>query len=106
MAGKRGKIDPVAVEALARIGCDVHDIAALLDCQPASLVRRHKAAFDRGRAQGLMTLRRHQWKAAEEGKVTMLIWLDRLWQARTAQQQAEDTTPPPKAYIGIDPEEV
>jgi hypothetical protein len=77
----KADIDIVAAERGASIGCTMEEIATLVGVGRRTLIDRVKVdpelreAIDRGREQGRTTLRRLQWKAAEDGNPTMLIWL-------------------------------
>jgi transcriptional regulator with XRE-family HTH domain len=74
-----------AVEKLSAIGCTLEEIAAVVGISKRQLIRREKdpkflAALERGRAQGRMSLRRAQWKAAMgtdtiPANITAQIWL-------------------------------
>lgn len=75
MARPRKKIDPVAVEKLAMIGCTVPEIAAYCDCSVDTIDRRFADLVKKGKEQGKSSLRRMQWKAAEAGNTGMLVWL-------------------------------
>ena len=75
------EIDYEAVEKLANLQCTQEEIASYLGCSVDTLTRNekfcgiYKAGLDRGR----MSLRRHQWKALEEGNTTMLVWLGKQY---------------------------
>src|SRR6185437_3724969 len=75
---------PIDIDLLRRcagIGCTMQELSTVLGVPRRTLYDRMeqdpniKVALDEGRAQGRVTVRRWQWKAAEEGNVTMLIWL-------------------------------
>lgn len=74
-------IDLDVVRRAASIGCTSEEIAAMLGIGRRTLFDRMeqdpdiKDAVDEGRAQGRVTLRRLQWKEAQAGNPTMLIWL-------------------------------
>lgn len=67
------------VERLAALGCTPEEIAGIVGCDVRSLLEQHRRTYERGRAAGRAGLRRLLWKAAGEGKVTILIWLSRQW---------------------------
>ena len=77
----RKELDLSLVEHLATIQCTDQEIAAALEVSPALITERKKndpeflKAYTRGREQGKRSLRRLQWKAAEQGNVRMLEWL-------------------------------
>jgi hypothetical protein len=74
-------IDMRVVERAASVGCSMPEIATICSIGLMTLYDRLKvdaelaAALERGRNEGKSTLRRMQWKLAEEGNPTMLIWL-------------------------------
>ena len=69
------------IENLAKIQCTEDEAAAILGVDQSTLNRflhKHKKAMDAwmfGVRTGKASLRRMQFKAAEDGNVTMLIWL-------------------------------
>lgn len=75
------QMDYVAIERAASIGCTKEEIAAVIGVSPATLYSRINddpsvvEAIERGSHKGKATLRRMQWKGAQEGNATMLIWL-------------------------------
>jgi hypothetical protein len=75
MARPRKRIDPEIVERLAMIGCTTAEIASVCECSSDTLERRFAAILRKGREKGKSSLRLMQWKAAESGNVTMMIWL-------------------------------
>lgn len=74
-------IDYAVVERAASIGCSKEEISAVLGIARSTLYLHMEtdleiqAAIDRGQDGGKATLRRLQWKGAEDGNPTMLIWL-------------------------------
>ena len=82
---KRGRpkieFDLEQVEKLAMLQCTYDELAAFFDCSKDTIINRMKddesfsAAYKNGLEKGKMSLRRMQWRAAESGNVTMLIWL-------------------------------
>lgn len=80
---KRGRgrpkadIDLKAIEAAASIGCTQEEIGYIVGCSDRTIMRREDAseAFQRGHAAMRTSLRRMQWKKAQEGNVAMMIWL-------------------------------
>lgn len=81
------EIDEKAFNALCKIQCTLEEISAVLGVDKKTLIlwckKEHGKTFsdlykDR-RAFGKMSLRRLQWKTAEEGNPTMQIWLGRNW---------------------------
>ncbi|MDE2472931.1 MAG: hypothetical protein KGL35_30520 [Bradyrhizobium sp.] len=74
-------IDNGQVERAASLGCTVEEIAVLVGVGRSTFLQRViddpdlAECLERGRAMGKSTLRRLQWKLAQEGNPTMLIWL-------------------------------
>jgi hypothetical protein len=77
----RKTIDYEMVEKLALLQCTQQEIASFLGMSVDTLYRNkrfcglYKRAVDKGR----MSLRRHQWRALEEGNTTMLVWLGKQY---------------------------
>ena len=69
------KVDPATVQALARIHCTYPEMAAVLNCDERTLRRRFARLIEKGKEEGKASLRRMQFKAAEGGNTTMMIWL-------------------------------
>lgn len=68
------------VENLARIGCTDEEIATILEASVDTLLNSNnkelfRNATKKGQAECKQSLRRLQFKAAQNGNVTMLIWL-------------------------------
>lgn len=63
------------IEDLASIHCTTVEIAVICGCSTDTLERRFMEVILLGRANAKSSLRRHQWKLAESGNATMLIWL-------------------------------
>lgn len=78
MAGRpKFIIDYEQVEKLASIHCTQQEIATFLGCSVDTLQHDEKfsAIYKKGLETGKMSLRRLQWKKAQDGNTTMLIWL-------------------------------
>ena len=83
MPGGRPKfiVDYSLVKKLAMIQCTQQEIANFLGCSINKLekdkefIRVYKKHIDEGR----MSLRRKQWRAADEGNTTMLVWLGKQY---------------------------
>ena len=77
----RIEIDYDAVEKLANLQCTQAEIAAWLGCSVDTLLRDEKFCeiYKSGLENGKMSLRRHQWRALEEGNTTMLVWLGKQY---------------------------
>ncbi|MEP7365798.1 MAG: hypothetical protein ABI972_21295 [Acidobacteriota bacterium] len=79
-AGKRAPINLQEVEKLAALQCTDEEIAGWFNVSVRTIERRKKnskfrAAMERGRAKGKISIRRMQMRMLEEGNSTMGIWL-------------------------------
>jgi hypothetical protein len=80
------------IENLAKIQCTEDEAAAILGVDQATFNRflhKHKKAmelWELGARTGKASLRRMQFKAAEDGNVTMLIWLGKQFLGQKDQQ--------------------
>lgn len=68
------------LENLARIQCTQREIAAVFGVDDATVERwyadpKFREIADRGKNEGLVSLRRAQFQAALKGNITMQIWL-------------------------------
>lgn len=90
---KRGRpkkeIDLATVEKLAAMQCTQEEIAQFFDVSVRTLQRNPDFchAFKKGIDTGKMSLRRLQWKAAEKGNTTALIWLGKQYLGQTENPQ-------------------
>ena len=77
----KSQIDLGVIERGASIGCSRDELAALCGFARSTFYKylaedpAVQEAIDRGASKGQATLRRLQWKGAEEGNATMLVWL-------------------------------
>lgn len=72
---KKFKIDPEQVEKLASFGCTNTEIASFFGCDKSLITKSYSTNVAKGRDKGKIRLRQLQWKAADRGNVSMLIWL-------------------------------
>jgi hypothetical protein len=89
-------IDEEKVARLARDGASNREIAALVGCDEGTIRGRFSALVTKKRAERRVWLRARQNKSADEGNVTMLIWLGKqeLDQADKAPAQPPSEDPP------------
>ena len=75
------KIDYDLVTKLAMIQCTEEEIAHILEITPRTLQKNKKflRIFHGKKKAGKSSLRRMQWKAAEDGNATILIWLGKQY---------------------------
>lgn len=90
MARPKLKLDAGTIERLAAIACTTQEIADVLECSPDTIERRFAGCLKKGRATARTSLRRMQWKAAEKGNATLLIWLGKQLLGQTDQPAGED----------------
>ena len=72
---KEHDLDKDKVEQLASFGCTNSEISSFFGCSDTTLTRNYGENLTKGRDKGKIRLRQMQWKAADKGNVTMLIWL-------------------------------
>ena len=72
---KKYNIDTEQLEKLAGFGCTNTEIASFFNVSERTIRRSYAEYLTKGRDKGKIRLRQMQWKAAESGNVTMLIWL-------------------------------
>jgi hypothetical protein len=100
------KIDPEQVRRLAMIQCTLAEMCAVLDCDENLLIRRFGKVIQKGKESGKASVRRMQYKAAQDGNVAMLIWLGKmlLGQKESINQQLTDGEGKPLRYVIAVPE--
>lgn len=89
------------LSGLGNIQCTTKEAAAVLGVSEPTFIaflKRYQKArevFDAGKETGRASLRRQQWKAAENGNTTMQIWLGKqyLGQADKNEQTGKDGAP-------------
>ena len=87
MARPKIEIDFKLVENLCEIQCTGEEIASVLEIDYDTLNSRVKEEYGISFSEyykkkseaGKMSLRRMQWKAAERGNTTMLVWLGKQY---------------------------
>lgn len=95
MGRPRKEIDKQKFETLCAIFCTEEEIANIFDCSIDTVnnwcKRTYKATFSevykKKSSTGKMSLRRMQYKAAEAGNVSMLIWLGKQYLGQKEQQE-------------------
>tara|TARA_Y100000401_G_C8321697_1_gene225662 strand:+ start:1560 stop:1871 length:312 start_codon:yes stop_codon:yes gene_type:complete len=80
---KKYNIDTKQLEQLASFGCTNKEMAAFFSCTENILSKSYSEFITKGRDKGKIRLRQMQWKAAEGGNVSMLIWLGKQVLAQT-----------------------
>ncbi len=74
-------IDYELVKKLAHIQCTMEEIANFLGCSIKTLEKNKEfiGVYKKEIEGGRMSLRRKQWKAVDEGNITMLVWLGKQY---------------------------
>ena len=85
MARPKKEIDSEKVEQLSSFGCTNTEIASFFNVSERTIRRSYAEYLTKGRDKGKIRLRQMQWKAAEKGNVTMLIWLGKQVLGQTDQ---------------------
>ena len=86
---KKYNIDTTEVEKLASFGCTNIEIGSFFGCSPDLLEKSYSEFLTKGRDKGKIRLRQLQWKAAESGSHTMLIWLGKQILGQSDKQELE-----------------
>jgi hypothetical protein len=81
---RRIELDVDELEKLAAMHCTREEVAGFFGIAVKTVQRRLKEsryadAWERGIARGRVSLRRAQFRVAENGNPTMLIWLGKQW---------------------------
>ncbi len=81
MARPKIQIDYNLCENLAKIQCTQEEIAQMIGVSTRTLQRDDEFCriYKKGMDQGKMSIRRQQFKSAENGNVTMQIWLGKQY---------------------------
>lgn len=101
MGRPRMEFDLDQVRELAAMQCTLEEIAAVLKCSRETIQDRKRTdpeflqAIEEGKEGGKASLRRLQFKAAQKGSHTMLIWLGKqyLGQKDRSETEFKDVTP-------------
>jgi hypothetical protein len=83
-----GKIDCTQEEVSSIFGISINSLNNICKKEKGETFCEY---YSKKREGGKRSLRRMQWKAAEEGNVTMLIWLGKNRLGQTDKAQAEVT---------------
>ena len=107
MAGGRPKkeIDYNIVEKLAHIQCTQAEIAEILEISTRTLQKDKEflRLYKKGIESGKSSLRRLQWKGAEAGNNSMLIWLGKQYLGqRDIPKEDEDNSALDKLVNALD----
>ena len=72
---KKYHIDTEQLQKLAKLGCTNKEMGDFFGCSAELLEKSYSDILLKGRAEQKMRLRQLQWKSAENGNVTMQIFL-------------------------------
>lgn len=94
MARRRIELDLSELEKLAAMHCTQAEVAGFFGVATKTIQRRlkerrYREAWERGTARGRVSLRRAQFRAAEKGNATMLIWLGKNWLGQSDEPQPD-----------------
>ena len=88
------------IENMCSLMCTGEEIAGVLGVSYDTLERRINEAhgigfadyFKRHSSKGKLSLRRHQYKLAEAGNATMLVWLGKQYLGQSDKQELDHTS--------------
>ena len=84
---KKYDIDPKQVEKLASFGCTNTEIASFFGCSKDLISKSYSTNITKGKDQGKIRLRQLMWRTAENGNVTMQIWLSKQYLGMSDKQE-------------------
>ncbi len=93
---KRGKpvvIDEKQLEELAGKFWNKTEIAAFFGCSDQTIKNKYSEIYTKGRENGKGTLRDWQLSSAQNGNVTMQIWLGKQYLGQSDKQETETSMP-------------
>ena len=90
---KEYNINPEEIIKLASYGCTNTEIASFFGCSENTIRRSYGEFLTKGREKGKIRLRQLQWRQAERGNVSMLIWLGKQVLNQTDKQEVEHIRP-------------
>ena len=90
---KKYNLPTEKVEQLASFGCTNREIASYFECSESLLSKSYSSFITKGRDKGKIRLRQLQYKAAERGNTSMLIWLGKQILGQTDKQEIEMIKP-------------
>jgi hypothetical protein len=87
--GMTKPVDYKLLKSLCALQCTDEEMASVLGIGHATFERRKKKdelfqqAYEEGKAEGRVSLRRQQYQAANAGNITMQIWLGKQFLGQT-----------------------
>ena len=93
---KAAPIDLTELSKLAGLHCTIEEVASWFGVTTRTIQRKlqqkkYREAWEQGQARGKISLRRMQWRKAEAGDRTMLIWLGKQWLKQSDRHGVEVT---------------
>jgi AraC-like DNA-binding protein len=103
------KLDWELIDNLIKIGCTNKEIAAVVKVDEDTLTNHCKKEkgmlfseyIKRGQGEFRMSLRRLQYKAAQNGNVTMLIWLGKQFLGQKDKVINENINDTPQIVVNV-----
>ena len=96
---KKYDLDTDQVEKLAGFGCTNTEIASFFGCDESLIRKSYSEFLTKGREKGKIRSRQLQWRQAERGNTSMLIWLGKQVLNQTDKQELDTNIRP---ISGID----
>jgi hypothetical protein len=90
---KKHNLDTEKIEQLAGFGCTNTEIASFFGCDESLIRKSYSEYLSKGRDKGKIRLRQLQWRAAERGNVSMMIWLGKQVLGQVDRQEVEHIRP-------------
>ena len=88
---RKSRVDREKVEMLSSFGCTIMEIAKFFLVDESLIRRDYKDELRRGKEQMKLRLRQLQWKYAEQGNTSLLIFLGKNYLNQTDKQQVDMT---------------
>ena len=84
---KKYQIDKEKVEQLASFGCTNTEIASFFGCSKDLISKSYSTNITKGKDKGKIRLRQLMYKTAENGNVSMQIWLSKQYLGMSDKQE-------------------
>ncbi len=92
-------IDPIKVYKLARLGCQVKEIADFFGCTDDTIINRFSEELNKGRSNLKRRLRKWQIQSAKNGNIAMMIWLGKQMLGQMERAQIDITKIDDEAFM-------
>lgn len=102
MGRPKTPVDENQVEKLAALGATNCEIGDFFGLSESTIRERFREELTKGRADMKLRLRQLQWKSAQNGNVTMQIWLGKQLLGQTDKQIVEQTISGGESKLVID----